>query len=92
MHNICGKCKDNIHFCIIKKNNIPPKDCPCINCNRKITCNEACDDYYNLRYITIRKENTMKPKKVTKKRYGDRRSFDFGVTLPERRKKERRKK
>jgi len=33
----------------------------------------------------------MKTKKVTKKRNGDRRSFDYGVTIPDKRKKERRK-
>lgn len=33
----------------------------------------------------------MKTKKVTDKRSGERRSFDYGVTIPEKRKKERRK-
>lgn len=33
----------------------------------------------------------MKTKKVKEKRSGDRRSFDYGVTIPEQRKKERRK-
>jgi len=33
----------------------------------------------------------MKPKKVKKERCGDRRSFDYGVTIPDNRKKERRK-
>ena len=33
----------------------------------------------------------MKTKKVKEKRCGDRRSFDYGVVLPDNRKKERRK-
>ncbi len=33
----------------------------------------------------------MKVKKHKNRRYGDRRSFDYGVTIPEQRKRERRK-
>jgi len=33
----------------------------------------------------------MKTKKVKERRCGDRRSFDYGVTIPDKRKKERRK-
>lgn len=32
----------------------------------------------------------MKSKKVKERRYGERRSFDYGVTIPEQRKEERR--
>jgi len=33
----------------------------------------------------------MKAKKVKERRFGERRSFDYGVTIPDKRKKERRK-
>lgn len=33
----------------------------------------------------------MKPENLKERRYGDRRSFDYGVTIPDKRKKERRK-
>lgn len=51
-----------------------------------------CDTTITLFQSQKRKEITMKTKKVKERRFGERRSFDYGVTLPEQRKKERRKK
>jgi len=50
-----------------------------------------CDTTIELFQSQKRKEITIKAKKVKIERYGDRRSFDYGVTIPDKRKKERRK-
>ena len=50
MNDPCHLCKDNSRFCIIKKNGISPKDCPCRVCIVKSICDETCDDHYALRY------------------------------------------
>lgn len=53
MSDLCDLCKDNSRFCIIKKNGINPKDCPCRVCDVKSICNETCDDHYALRYVRV---------------------------------------
>jgi len=51
MNALCIECKDNTRFCIIKKNGIDPKDCPCSTCDIKDICDETCDVHYSLRYV-----------------------------------------
>jgi len=53
----CNLCKDNHRFCIIKKNGINPKDCPCRVCDIKSICSETCDEHYALRYVYKGKNN-----------------------------------
>lgn len=46
----CNLCKDNYGLCIVKKNGLNPKNCPCRVCDVKSICSETCDDYFALRY------------------------------------------